>query len=382
MYSRLLRIIHNETTAGVFLIGFSIIGLLLSNSDHSQDYENFLASQVFYGIDIHHSIAYWVNHALMAIFFLLIGLEVKEELIAGDLSSIQRALLPGFAAFGGMVVPAVLFLLVNYSHPENWRAWGTPVATDIAFSLAVLKLFGKRIPLSLKYVLLALASFDDIGAVVIIAIFYTASIDLVFLFVALAIYFFMGYCNYKRCGRITVYLLLGALLWWALSESGVDAALSGILIALMIPSQSPGSRALKLHATLGPLVNLVVVPIFALVNVNIQFATFSAKAFVSPLALGVLIGLIIGKPLGVLGFSWLAIRSRLAKFPVGVNWYNFTGIAFICGIGFTIGFLISELAFVNPLRIVVDELKSAILIGSSISALLAMIWFLCMKEKK
>jgi NhaA family Na+:H+ antiporter len=294
---------------------------------------------------------YFVNDGLMAIFFLIVGLEVKREFLTGELRSLRRALLPVLAALGGVVTPALLYLALNGSGP-NARGWGVPIATDVAFSLAVLAVFGRRIPVGLKVFLVALAIVDDIGGVAVIAVAYTRQLRLEYL--AIVALLFAACCLLNRRGvrSLSLYVPLGVALWWAMLMSGVHPTMAGILFALAVPSgrgsdaggvqESPASR---MERALHPWVSFGIVPLFALVNAGISLHGVNRDTLLHPLFLGVVLGLMIGKPLGITLFSWIAVRLRLAELPRGVSWSQLHAVSWLGGIGFTVSIFIAGLAF-------------------------------------
>jgi NhaA family Na+:H+ antiporter len=307
----------------------------------------------------------------MSIFFLWVGLEIKAEMIQGELSDFKKACLPGISALGGMIFPALIFMLINHQAREVWPAWSVPVATDIAFSLAVLQLFGQRIPLGLKLFLLALATFDDLGAVAIIAIFYTHALNFWMLGASLLTLAVLWLANLLHSRRLSLFFLLGIVLWICMAKSGVDAVIAGVFLALTIPA----SMCRRLYEELFPWVNYLVLPLFALANAGVHFANIPLQALMASLPLGIIFGLVIGKPLGVFGVAYGVVRLGYAELPAEVNWSNFLGMSFLCGIGFTMSLLLGELAFHNPDLLVVSQIKAGILIGSLVSAIVGAGWF-------
>lgn len=309
----------------------------------------------------------WINDGLMAIFFLLVGLEVKREIQGGHLASARRAALPVAAALGGMAVPAGLYLLVA-GDPATRAGWGVPMATDIAFALGILALLGRRINPALPAFLAAFAVADDIGAVLVIAFFYTASLKTGWLLAAAAATALLVGLNRAGLRALSPYLLVGAALWLFVLKSGVHATIAGVVLALAIPSGGEDSPLLRLEHALAPWVSWVVLPIFALANAGVAFD--GDVRLDHPVALGVAVGLVAGKVLGVTGLSWLAVRLGLADLPAGVGWAQVTGLGLLGGVGFTMAIFIASLAFAEPA--LVDTAKAGILVGSAISACLGL----------
>ena len=365
----LRELLTNEAAGGVVLMAVALLALLTANSSLAPAY--FAALNVYvFGLSILH----WINDALMAVFFLLIGLEIKRELIDGQLSTWSRRALPGIAAAGGMLVPALVYVAVNWQTPATLRGWAIPAATDIAFALGVLALLGRRVPVSLKIFLTTLAILDDLGAVIIIAAFYTA--DLVYGWLALSGIATIVLIATNRAGveRLSVYLVLGVLLWFLVLKSGVHATLAGVALALTIPlRRTPGrpeakqSTLLRLEHALQPWVAFAVVPIFGFANAGVSLGGMSPAAVLAPVPLGIALGLFAGKQIGVFGFAWFAIMVKLAERPAHATWTHLYGVALLCGIGFTMSLFIGLLAFNTPeMR---DAVKIGVLAGSIASAL-------------
>jgi NhaA family Na+:H+ antiporter len=360
--------LNSEAAGGIILMAVALAAIVIANSPAAPLYFGALNRYVF-GLSILH----WINDALMAVFFLLVGLEIKREFLDGQLSSWSRRALPGFAALGGMVAPALIYIAINSGSPENLRGWAIPAATDIAFALGVLSLLGPRVPVSLKVFLTALAILDDLGAVIIIAIFYTADLSGLMLGLAAATLALLFVLNRLGVSRLLPYLALGALLWYLVLKSGVHATLAGVALALTIPlAPSPGApdrAASPLHRLehgLHPFVAFLIVPIFGFANAGVSFAGVGASALLDPLPLGVMLGLFLGKQIGVFGFGWAAIRAGLADLPAGASWPQFYGIALLCGIGFTMSLFIGLLAFpASPA--LQDQTKIGVLAGSLIA---------------
>ncbi len=369
--SALRDFLHSEAAGGIVLMVVAALALVVANSPAAPLYFGVLKSYVL-GLSVLH----WINDALMAVFFLLVGLEIKREMLDGQLSSWARRALPGFAALGGMIAPALVYVGFNLGSPDTLRGWAIPAATDIAFALGVLSLLGSRVPASLKIFLTALAILDDLGAVIIIAVFYTAELSGLYLGLAVATLVALVALNRLGVMRLAPYLLLGAALWYFTLKSGVHATLAGVALALTIPltpsPARPDSTTSPLHRLehgLHPWVAFLIIPIFGFANAGVSFAGISASAFVDPLTLGVAGGLLIGKLVGVFGFSMLAIKLRLAETPVHATRTQMIGISLLCGVGFTMSLFISLLAFAGDLHLQ-DEAKLGILGGSLMAGVL------------
>lgn len=334
----------SETAGGILLMLVTVLALGVANSPLAPVYFNALQVSVG-GLSVLH----WINDGLMALFFLLVGLEIKRELTDGELSSWRGRVLPGAAALGGVVLPAIFYVLIARGAPGALQGWAIPAATDIAFSLGVLALLGTRAPPSLKIFLTALAILDDLAAVLIIALFYSAGFSPGFLGLAGAALLALAGLNRMGVRRLWPYLLLGALLWFCVLKSGIHATIAGVLLALVIPARAekgaPPSPGLRLeHALLG-WASFVIVPLFAFANAGVSLRGVTLNALVQPVTLGVAAGLFLGKQVGVFGAVWLAVRLGWAKLPAGASWLSIWGVAILCGIGFTISLFIGALAF-------------------------------------
>lgn len=345
---------QQESASGILLLIAAVAALAIVNSPLAPVYDNLfqLPIQIRVGaLDIHKPLLLWINDGLMAIFFLLVGLELKREFLDGELSSPARALLPVFGAVGGMAVPALIFVFVNQGDPVALRGWAVPTATDIAFAVSVLALFGTRVPSGLKMFLLLLAIVDDLGAILIIAIFFSAEISGGALFLALAVVVALALLNRSGVQSITAYMMLGIVLWVAVLKSGAHATLAGVVLALFIPlrgtdtTQEPPLR--RMESDLHPAVAFGILPLFAFANAGVSFAGMNADAVLAPIALGTLLGLLVGKPLGVLLCAWLAVLLRICVLPEGVTWRQMAGVALLCGIGFTMSLFIGSLAYAD-----------------------------------
>lgn len=363
--SGLRAFITSEAGGGLLLMCVAALALLVANSPLAPVYFGLLKSYVF-GLSILH----WINDALMAGFFLLVGLEIKREILTGELSTWSRRALPGIAALGGMVVPALIYAACNAGDAVTMRGWAIPTATDIAFALGVLALLGSRVPASLKIFLTALAIIDDLGAVMIIALFYTANLSLDMLGLAILGLIVLGVMNKAGVTRIAPYLLVGVLVWFFVLRSGVHATLAGVALAMTIPlgvgagAQSPLQR---LEHALHPWVAYAIVPIFGFANAGVSLAGTGPQTLVQPVPLGILLGLFIGKQVGVFGFAWAALRLGLAELPARASHLQIYGVSLLCGIGFTMSLFIAALAF-ESVPALNDAAKIGVLAGSIISA--------------
>lgn len=362
--SALRQFLTHQSSAGLILLATALLTLLVANSSLHSGYEQILRSHLG-----PLSVKHWVNDGLMAIFFLLVGLEIKREMLDGQLSTWSRRILPGIAAAGGMTVPALIFL--GFNSGATARGWAIPAATDIAFALGVLSLLSKRVPASLRIFLSALAILDDLAAVMIIAVFYTAELNLSYLLGAATITCALYAMNRFRVMRLTPYLLLGLVLWFFVLRSGIHATIAGIVLALIIPLRtSPGTLEDEIHSPLHRLehllhrpVSFLILPIFGFANAGVPILGLSAAAFAAPVTLGVGLGLLGGKTVGVFGFALLAIRLKLAKMPSHARPSQLLGIALLCGIGFTMSFFITPLAYPGD-ALLQTEAKIGVLLGS------------------
>jgi NhaA family Na+:H+ antiporter len=341
-----------EAAAGILLLLAALLALVLSNSPASSLYAGFLETRVAVTVDgagIAKPLLLWINDGLMAIFFLLVGLEIKREVMEGELSSVQKAALPGIAAVGGMVVPALVFWVANQEHPELLPGWAIPTATDIAFAVGVLALLGPRVPASLKIFLLALAIIDDLGAIIIIALFYTDNLSLLSLTLAGIAIAALVVLNLAGVTRRAAYVLVGIFLWVCVLKSGVHATLAGVALALAIPlagADEHGESPLRqLEHVLHPWVSYAILPLFAFANAGVSLAGISVADLAEPLPLGIAAGLFVGKQLGVMCATWIATRVGLGVLPEDVTWLQFYGMALLTGIGFTMSLFIGTLAF-------------------------------------
>ena len=368
------RLLANEATGGIVLIVAAILAMLLANIDATQPvYASLLAMPVefrFGDLHINKNMLLWINDALMVVFFLAIGLEVKRELIAGSLASRDKAVFPLIAALGGMLVPALIFLLFNGADEITRNGWAVPTATDIAFALGVLALLGSRVPPALKIFLMALAIIDDLGAIVIIALFYTHGLSLLSLSVAAGAIIVLALLNLFNVRRTSLYIVVGVVLWVAVLKSGVHATLAGVVIGFFVPlAEKEGkSPARALEHGLHPWVTWLILPLFAFANAGVALDGVSVNALFSLLPLGIILGLFIGKPLGITLFCWLSVRLGVAKLPQGASLSSIAAVGVLCGIGFTMSIFIASLAYGDLSAELMVLAKLAILIGSLLSA--------------
>ena len=368
-----------EASGGLLLIGCTVAALIWANSAFAGSYFHFWHMDLTFGRIgglLAEPLHFWINDGLMALFFLLVGLEIKREILVGELGSFQRAVLPIAAALGGMIVPAAFYLLFNHGGPGA-AGWGIPMATDIAFALGVLALLGSRVPTSLRVFLAALAIADDIGAVLVIAFFYTERISWISLGVGGV--FFVALLAANRAGvrHLLIYAILGLGLWVAFLQSGIHATVAGVLLAITIPGRqriasravlsSNGSPMLRLEHALIPWNGYLIMPVFALANAGVALGGGAARSVVAPVSLGVIFGLVIGKPIGIVLFSWLATRTRLAAMLDGIGWRQIVGVGMLGGIGFTMSLFIANLAFGDGP--VLETAKVGILVASVVSGI-------------
>lgn len=364
--------LKQESAGGVVLMIAAAAALVLANSPLAGAYTAVLNAEIALkvsGAGIEKPALLWINDGLMAVFFFLIGLEVKREVLTGQLSSWKQSSLPLFAALGGMILPALVFTAINWNSPENLAGWAIPAATDIAFALGILALLGSRVPVALKALLLAIAVIDDIGAIVIIALFYTPGVELAMLAAAAAVLAVLILIGRAKVGSSLPYVLLGIALWFFVLKSGVHATLAGVALAMTVPLTSrSGENVLeRMEHALHPWVAFLVVPIFALANAGVSFAGIELSAFAAPLPLGIALGLFLGKQLGIVGFAWMAVKSGIASLPEGIGWPQVYGLSLIAGIGFTMSLFIGNLAFSSPEELA--AVKLGVLSGSLLSAI-------------
>lgn len=357
-------------SSSLALLACVISSLIIANSGLNSYFTDFLTYQWGYqssSVKLYYNNLQWINDGLMALFFLLVGLEIKRELVEGELSSFKKAAMPVFAALGGMLVPAAIYALLNSGTP-NQNGWGIPMATDIAFALAIISQLSKRVPASLKIFLAALAIVDDLGAIVVIAVFYTSDLHMNYLAYAAGIVVFLSFLNYFGVKNVLAYLIPGLLLWYFVHHSGIHATIAGVLLAFCIPTNpvKETSPLEKLEHLLLKPVNFVIMPLFALANTNINFENEMLHGITSSLGLGIIIGLVLGKPIGVLLFSWISVKLGFGSLPSNSNWKHILGLGMLAGIGFTMSIFVSILSFEDP--IYQTEAKFCILIASITAA--------------
>jgi len=379
--------LQRESSAGILLIFITIFALILQNSALSEAYSSFLHTHVeirFGNLQIAKPLLLWVNDGLMAVFFFLIGLEVKREVMEGHLSSLSQIALPGIAAVGGMVVPALVFIAFNQGQEFAMKGWAIPTATDIAFALGVLSLLGNKAPLSLKVFLLALAIIDDLGAIIIIALLYTTELSTASIIIASVSLSILLIMNRLGVASKAAYILVGIVLWVSVLKSGVHATLAGVALAFMIPLNSKNaegksfSMSKEMEHALHYWVAFMILPLFAFVNAGVDLRGISLEEMLNPVPMGIMLGLFIGKQLGVFGFSWLAIKLKLASLPTGCNWQQLYGVSILTGIGFTMSLFVDSLAY-NDTQIYHYADKLAILLGSFLSGIVG---YLVLKYSK
>ena len=365
-----------ESSSGILLLIAGLIALVLSNSSFAGVFDHILHLKLYFGTNLplfYKSTQHWINDGLMVIFFFVVGLELKREFLEGELSMPSQAILPVIAAVGGMAVPAIFYLLFNFNNPETFQGWAIPSATDIAFSLGVLSLLGKKVPISLKIFLMALAIIDDLGAIIIIALFYSSNLEIFSLLVVLFILFFLYLCNRRNLQNIWIYILLGFFLWIFIQNAGIHATISGVLLAIFVPHKKTkqGSLLTCAENKLHPWVAYLIMPLFALTNAGVYLGDVSLASLSNPVPLGIMTGLFFGKQIGVFFTTFLLIKMGYARLPSGSNWIQMYGIAMLSGIGFTMAMFINFLAFDTDIYI--NQAKIAILIASFTSAVLGYI---------
>ena len=363
-----------EAASGILLLISAIIALYVSNSNFANFYFQSLDKYLFIGINsfgLKLSILHWINDALMAIFFFFVTLEIKREFLQGELSSLKQASLPIIGAVGGMLVPALIYIFINIKSPDTLNGWAIPSATDIAFSIGILSLLGSRVPLSLKVFLTALAIIDDLGAIIIIAFFYSGDLSiyyLILIFIAFSCLYLLNRFNVKK---FLPYLIIGLFLWYFTYKSGVHATIAGVLLACCIPhrkKENDFSLLVKIEHLISPYVAYFIMPLFAFANAGVSLKGLSFASLLNPVPLGILLGLFVGKQFGVFAFSYAAIKLGLAKMPNNSNWISFYGVGVLTGIGFTMSLFVGNLAFVENTQYM-DGVKIGVLSGSLLSTI-------------
>lgn len=369
--------VHDSRAIGILLFVCTILSMILANLPFGASYVSFFSHELHFleSIPLPHSFLHWINDGFMAIFFFLVGMEIKRELTIGELSSVKRALLPIAAAIGGMIVPAVFYLGFNRGTPYE-GGWGIPMATDIAFSLGVASMLGKKVPANLKIFLTALAIIDDLGAIVVIALFYGEGISALFLLGAGLVVAALWVLNVKKIPFGAGHILLGLLLWFFVFNSGIHATIAGVLFAFMIPTNQIAELEHKLHNW----VNFGILPLFALANTAIVIQLAMVKEISGILSIGIMAGLFGGKPVGILLASWAMVKLKIAELPRGIRWAHMTGAGILAGIGFTMSIFIACLAFKDT--VTQDIAKIAILIAVVLSILASALWFGLIKQQK
>lgn len=363
------RFLQLESAGGIILFVAAVLAMIWANSPWSFIHQKFI-----------HQFLFLINDGLMALFFLIVGLELKRSYLDGQFATRSQVVLPLVAALGGMVAPAVIYVAINFSQPDALKGWAIPVATDIAFVLGVLSLLGSRIPLGLKLFLLTLAIFDDIGAIGIIAFYYADGLSSSYLLLSMLILLSLFVLNKMLVRSLTPYLILGILLWYALLRSGIHPTLAGVLLALCIPNGDQHSPLYKIENTLHPWVTYLIMPLFALANAGFSFQAVTWDSLGSSVTLGIIAGLLFGKQIGVFLFSWVAIVLGLAKLPENCSWAQLYGAALLCGIGFTMSLFLGTLSFANQDGYITD-VRLGVMIGSLLSSLLGAMILLFMNKK-
>lgn len=371
--------LKKESASGIILMFAAVLAMILANSPLAHWYSMLLDVPVVVAVgsfEIAKPLLLWINDGLMALFFFLVGLELKREFLEGDLSKPGQVTLPAIAAIGGMVVPALFYIAFNYDNPNALKGWAIPTATDIAFALGILAIIGSKVPLQLKVFLTSLAIFDDLGAIIIIALFYTEQLSMLSLIVAASMITILFILNRKNVTSTAPYIFIGIVLWVAVLKSGVHATLAGVVLAFFIPIKGKDddpSPLKSLENNLHSAIAFIVLPIFAFANAGISFVNVGVEQVMSPVPMGIIAGLVIGKQIGVFGFCFIAIKLGLAKLPENVNWTLLYGVALLCGVGFTMSLFIGSLAFEQGADIPLYKDRLGIVIGSLVSGVLGYI---------
>lgn len=369
------NLLSSESSGGIILLSCVVISLIIANSPLGMGFEQLLATQIGYhseSVHLEYSVLLWINDGLMAIFFLMVGLEIKRELVNGQLSSPKRAIFPILAAIGGVLVPALIYKGFNFG-TETAAGWGIPMATDIAFSLAIINMLGRKVPISLKVFLAALAIVDDLIAILVIAIFYNSDLELTNLYIALAIFAVLLLFNRLGVKQLYFYLIPGLFIWYFIHHSGIHATIAGVLVAMSIPTRvfegETESPLIKLEHILAKPVSFIIMPLFALVNTNIIIEGEMLAGLVTPLGLGIILGLVVGKPLGISIICWITVKLNLADLPEKATYGQILGVGMLAGIGFTMSIFIAILSFSGQ-DIILAEAKIAVLLASLISGIM------------
>jgi NhaA family Na+:H+ antiporter len=375
-----------EAASGLILLIAAIIALIVSNSSFSELYFKTLEQYLFIGINnfgLKLSVHHWINDLLMAIFFFFVTLEIKREFIQGELSNLKKALLPIIGAVGGMVIPALVYVIINFENPETLNGWAIPSATDIAFSLGILSLLGSRVPISLKIFLTALAIIDDLGAILIIAFFYSGDLSIIYLGLILISYLILIVLNKLGFKKFVPYLIIGTFMWFFTYKSGIHATIAGVLLATTIPhriKEKDYSLLIKLEHGISPYVAFMIMPIFAFANAGVSLEGLSLSSLLEPVPLGILLGLFLGKQVGVMFFSFFAVKLGAAQMPDRSNWLSLYGVSVLTGIGFTMSLFVGNLAFVDNTQYI-DGVKIGVLSGSLLSTVFGYLILLFSSKK-
>ena len=375
-----------EAASGLVLLIAAIIALIISNSNFSELYFNTLEQYLFIGINtfgLKLSVHHWINDLLMAIFFFFVTLEIKREFIQGELSNLKKALLPIIGAVGGMLIPALFYVAINFENTETLNGWAIPSATDIAFSLGILSLLGSRVPISLKIFLTALAIIDDLGAILIIAFFYSGDLSVSYLSLILISYIFLLILNKFGIKKFFPYLLIGSFMWFFTYKSGIHATIAGVLLASSIPhrlKEKDFSLLIKLEHAISPYVAFMIMPIFAFANAGVSLEGLSLSSLLLPVPLGILLGLFIGKQVGVMIFCFIAVKVGVAQMPDSSNWLSLYGVSVLTGIGFTMSLFVGNLAFAENIQYI-DGVKIGVLTGSLMSTVFGYLILLITSKK-
>jgi NhaA family Na+:H+ antiporter len=369
------QFLRMEASGGIVLIAAAVVALLMANTSLSDLYLNFLNSPVSFsvgGVGLDKPLLLWVNDGLMAIFFLMVGLEVKRELLEGALSSREQALFPAIAALGGMIVPALIYLSFNGADEVARQGWAIPAATDIAFALGVMALLGSRVPTSLKVFLLALAIIDDLGAIVIIAAFFSHDVSVTALMLSVLAIAALAWLNWRGVTRLTPYVILGIFLWVCILKSGIHATLAGVILGFLIPLRTEGktSPARRVEHGIHPWVAWLILPLFAFTNAGVSLQGVSGEGVMSLLPMGIAAGLLFGKPIGIMLFCWVSMKLKITRLPPGVRFSQIAAVSVLCGIGFTMSIFLASLAFGDADASMMIYAKIGILLGSVLSAVM------------
>tara|TARA_B110000305_G_scaffold113938_1_gene128160 strand:- start:465 stop:1637 length:1173 start_codon:yes stop_codon:yes gene_type:complete len=375
-----------EAASGLVLLIAAIIALIISNSDFSDLYFHILEQYLFIGINtfgLKLSVHHWINDALMAIFFFFVTLEIKREFIQGELSNLKKALLPIIAAVGGMLIPALFYIVINLDNSETLNGWAIPSATDIAFSLGILSLLGSRVPISLKIFLTALAIIDDLGAILIIAFFYSGDLSISYLSLMLISYILLLTLNKFGYKKFLPYLIIGIFMWYFTYKSGIHATIAGVLLASTIPHRQKNkdfSLLIKIEHLISPYVAFIIMPLFAFANAGVSLSGLSISSLLFPVPLGILSGLFFGKQLGVMLFSFISVKLKIAQMPDNSSWMSIYGVSILTGIGFTMSLFVGNLAFAENTQHI-DGVKIGVLAGSLLSTVFGYFLLLITSKK-